>query len=374
MANYLYFVKTRDAELKFGSGTGNRVGQIVRVTDGELIAQIDCGAYSALSIENHLKGVFAATRIWSRRGEFDGSTELWPLKLAGQMEAYARRCLKQAQEDKDYKAPEASDSVVELIQELIRAMPAYSQLSILDLCAGDGRLTNALADDGATVHQVEVDPPLNTEAPVEACMHVGDMLKLRDGQFSSDVVVMNPPFSDRKETGSKTSSNHYWKFVRKAKKHVAPGGCLIFIAPQTWESAIAKEDQDGTYEVLVADADFGPKHPNAAIIRWTAGVYAVQGGRDSRKLAMPAFDAEVLPTRRAAMEVPDGHWGVSQTFNLLQAGDTAAPRATLLRGPDAEACAKWIIEHKDVLTAWWGTAADGMKRLQTTQIKQLLGQ
>ena len=192
-----------------------------------------------------------------------------------------------------------------------------------------------------------------------------------------DPIVMNPPFSDRKETGSKTSNNGFWQFVRKAQA-LAP--VVIFIAPQTWESALSAQDRVGIYEVMEYAADFG-KHPTASVVRWTAGPeFAVIGGRDDRRPKMPKFNVEVLPTRRHSTFVPAGCWGVSQTFKLLQSGDNAAsmatliaaPRATAVRGDEAEDCARWIVANREALTHWWGRAADGMERLQTSQIKELL--
>jgi hypothetical protein len=207
-------------------------------------------------------------------------------------------------------------------------------------------------------------------ADLVAAVHIGDMLKMRDGQWMSDVVVMNPPFSDRKETGSKTSNNGFWKFVRKAKQHVAPGGCLIFIAPQTWESALAKEDRDGTYEVIEADADFGDKHPNAAVVKWTAGTYAVKGGRDDRKPEMPTFNVEVLSSDRAKRVATC--WGVTEFGKLTQPGELVSPRATLVEGSDSEACARWIVEHRDGIIAWWGAPANGHGKVRISAIKELL--
>ena len=180
---------------------------------------------------------------------------------------------------------------------------------------------------------------------------------------------MNPPFSSRKETGSGQSNNYYWKFIRKAQTQ-AP--VVIFIAPQTWESALAQEDRTGIYEVIEYAADFGP-HPTASVVRWTAGPeFKIIGGRDDRKPAMPKFDVEVLPTRRQGMPVPLEHAAVGQTFKQLLPGDTVAPMGTLLAGPDAGSCASWIIANRESLTHWWGRAADGMERLQTSQIKELL--
>ena len=184
-----------------------------------------------------------------------------------------------------------------------------------------------------------------------------------------DLIITNPPFSNRKETGSGQSSNYFWHFIRKAQ---ALGPVVIFIAPQTWESGLNAETRIGIYEVIKYAAEFD-RHPTASVVRWTAGSeFRIIGGRDDRRPEMPKFNVEVLPTRRQGIPVPAEHAAVGQTFKPLQPGDTVAPMGTLLAGPDAEACVHWIIANREALTHWWGCAADGMERLQTSQIKELL--
>ena len=193
--------------------------------------------------------------------------------------------------------------------------------------------------------------------------------------------MMNPPFSSRKETGSGQSNNYYWKFIRKAQTQ-AP--VVIFIAPQTWESALAQEDRTGIYEVIEYAADFGP-HPTASVVRWTAGPeFKIIGGREDRKPEMPKFDVEVLPSSRTK-RIATGY-GISEFGSLIVPGAEASPmatllqgtdagvspRATLLQGTDAEACARWIVANRDALIAWWGAPANGHGKIRISAIKELL--
>ena len=183
-----------------------------------------------------------------------------------------------------------------------------------------------------------------------------------------DPIVINPPFSDRKETGSKTSNNGFWQFVRKAQA-LAP--VVIFIAPQTWESALAKEDRVGIYEVMEYAADFG-KHPTASVVRWTAGPeFKIVGGRDDRRPKMPKFNVEVVKT---SSQPGRTGWdaGLKVTGRAIRQDEVPSARDILLAGPDAVACVQWMESNFDMLMAWWGAPANGAQFIRTTAIKELL--
>jgi hypothetical protein len=210
---------------------------------------------------------------------------------------------------------------------------------------------------------------LPTTTKLNAVAKVMGMFDLPDGYWKSDLVIINPPFSNRGITGSKTSQYYYWKFITKAKKHLNPGGQLVFIAPNTWESALNKESRDGRYEVLEYNASFG-KHPPASVVLWTEGAFEVINGRDSRKPEVPDFDVVVLSTGK---DKDRGPWeaGVGDFFNLLDSEKKAGPMDVLFSGPDSVACARWIMENKESIVHYWGKAA-GVNRLKTTTIKELL--
>ena len=362
--------------VKFGSGTNGRRSEVERGilgAGGQITAsdQTLVGHFNQLALEGHVKKQHALTRYWGFRGLFDGSTEVWPASEMPALLRTAARILAAMKTGAQFAEPTASEAVIELFYSLVLDMPNHEQLNLLDACSGDGALSNNLVGRVARVVQVTIDPPATLPGDVpnfDVQVVPGDVLAIPDGR-RADVVVMNPPFSDRKETGSKTSNNSFWKFIRKAQA-LAP--VVIFIAPQTWESALTTRDRTGTYEVIEYAADFGT-HPTASVIRWTAGPeFRVIGGRDDRRPEMPKFNVGVLPTRRQGIPVPAEHAAVGQTFKPLQPGDTVAPMGTLLAGPDAEACVHWIIANREALTHWWGCAADGMERLQTSQIKELL--
>lgn len=97
-------------------------------------------------------------------------------------------------------------------------------LRVLEPSAGTGNLARPLAEAGARVTAVEIQPELvakmRQEIPQLRRVLVGDFLQLDQkhvGEF--DLVVMNPPF-DRERDVDHVS--HAWKFLR-------PGGSLVAI-------------------------------------------------------------------------------------------------------------------------------------------------
>ena len=360
--------------VKFGSGTNGRQAQVERsiaAVGGQIIAsdRVSTGDFGHRALEAHTHKQHALTRYWGFRGLFDGSTEVWPASEASALLRTAARTLAAMKTGAQFAEPSATASVVDLFRSIILAMPNHKQLSILDLCSGDGVLSNNLVGEVNRVAQVTIDPPATLPGDVpnfDVQVIPGDALAIPDGR-RADVVVMNPPFSNRKETGSGQSNNYFWHFIRKAQA-LAP--VVVFIAPQTWESGLAKEDQTGTYEVIEYAADFGP-HPTASVVRWTAGPeFRIIGGRDDRKPEMPKFDVEVLPSDMTKRTAPS--YGVTEFGSLIEPGAEASPRATLLQGVDAEACARWVVANRAALVAWWGAPANGHGKVRISAIRELL--
>ena len=376
--NYYYGIyftaKSGEKMFKFGSGTDDRRAYMERTLTcrgftsifGE---QVDTGDFGHRKLEAAVHARHAATRSWGYRGMFDGSTEVWPASEGPAMMRTAAKILAAMKNGAKFDEPESSEAVIDLVHNTITNMPNHKQLNVLDLCSGDGALSNNLVGQVARIQQVTIDPPATLPGDVpnfDIQVVPGDVLAIPDGH-RADVVIMNPPFSDRKETGSKTSNNGFWQFVRKAQS-LAP--VVIFIAPQTWESALAKEDRVGIYEVMEYAADFG-RHPTASVIRWTAGPeFKIVGGRDDRRPKMPKFNVEVLSSDRVK-RIAFGY-GVTEFGKLIVPGDEASPMASLLSGEDAEACARWVVANRAALVAWWGAPANGHGKVRISAIKELL--
>ena len=185
-----------------------------------------------------------------------------------------------------------------------------------------------------------------------------------------DLIITNPPFSNRKETGSQHTTAYYWKFIRKAQT-LAP--VVIFIAPGSWEQRLGTRDRTGIYEVVAHHVDFDG-HPTASVVKWTAGPeFKVIGGKDDRKPEVPQFDVGVLPTRRAEnTRVPAPSPTIGLEFTRVAAGTPLSNCAPMLVGPDAEAFVEWLINNKETVINWWGRVASGQGQITTTAIRELL--
>jgi len=185
----------------------------------------------------------------------------------------------------------------------------------------------------------------------------------------TDVVVMNPPFSSRKEDGNHRQMFGYWPFIRKAQA-LAP--TVIFIAPDGWESGLRRRDEHGTYEVLRYSADFGI-HPQASVIRWTAGgTFKVVGGRADRKIQAPTFDVRVQTVINTKEQRFAASHGISKGSRLLQPGDACSWNDIVFLGPDAEAASVWCKSNWNAIGDWWGRDASGRVTLSCTAIRELL--
>jgi len=269
------------------------------------------------------------------------------------------------------KAPVAGRQAMDVIGLLAARLPENG--TVLDLCAGDGRLSNALANKAREIRLVEIDKfNLPTTTKINAVAKVIDVFDLPDGQWKSDLVIINPPFSDpeaiKNSKGFPGGGGYYWKFITKAKKHLNPGGQLVFIAPNSWESCLGSSSKDGRYEVLEYNASFG-KHPPATVVVWTAGSFEVVNGRDSRKPEMPEFNVEVLKVgeNREGWEA-----GLKQTYRVIKEGEKPTGRDILLKGPDAKKLVDWVVSNKEAVAHWWGSSASGMDQIKTGAIRELL--
>ena len=184
-----------------------------------------------------------------------------------------------------------------------------------------------------------------------------------------DLIIMNPPFSNRRSGGPDTSVNFYWRFVSKAMelkpKH------LVFISPSCWESALNKPTRQGVYECLETAAQFGP-HPPAAVTHWQPGAFRVIGGRDSRKPIMPAFDVEVIANPLSVGRHITPYHGVGNTWKRIYPGDECPWCTPLMDGPDAAAACDWIISNCATIADWWGRPANGMAYFRRAMLRGLL--
>jgi hypothetical protein len=365
--------------VKFGSGTNGRRAQIERTlaTQGATSItgqEFPTGDFERRGLEGQVGRQHKATRYWGFRGEFDGCTEVWPASEGPALLRSAARILAAMKTGAKFDEPTASEAVINLIRSVILAMPNHQQVSLLDLCSGDGALSNLLAGEVARIQQVTIDPPaaLPGDAPNWAIdVKPGDVLAIPDGR-RADVVVMNPPFSDPDAEkiggGLNTSQNYFWQFIRKAQA-LAP--VVIFIAPQTWESGLNAETRTGVYEVLEYAANF-EGHPTASVVRWTAGPeFRVIGGRDSRKPVVPRFNVEVMKTSNQPGRTG---WdaGLKMTGRVIREGEVPTCRDILLTGPDATACAQWLEANFDALMSWWGTSASNARQIKTSAVRELL--
>ena len=364
--------------VKFGSGTNGRQAQVERsiaAVGGQVIAsgRVDTGDFGHRALEAHTHKQHALTRYWGFRGMFDGCTEVWPASETSALLRTAARTLAAMKTGAQFAEPSASESVVDLFRSIILAMPNHKQLNILDLCSGDGALSDNLIKEVNRVVQVTIDPPATLPGDVpnfDVQVVPGDVLAIPDGR-RADVVVINPPFSNRKETGSQHTTAYYWKFIRKAQT-LAP--VVIFIAPGSWEQRLGTRDRTGIYEVVAHHVDFDG-HPTASVVKWTAGPeFKVIGGKDDRKPEVPQFDVEVLPTRSGAenTRVPAPSPTIGLEFTRVAAGTLLSNRAPMLVGPDAEAFIEWLIDNKEAIINWWGRVASGQGQITTSAIRELL--
>ncbi len=271
------------------------------------------------------------------------------------------------------KAPVAGRQAIDVIRSLVGQVPENG--TVLDLCAGDGRLSDALADKVGEVRLVEIDKfNLPTTTKLNAVAKVMDMFDLPDGCWKSDLVIINPPFSNpeaiKNSKGFPGGGGYYWKFITKAKKHLNPGGQLVFIAPNSWESCLGSSSKDGRYEVLEYNASFG-KHPPATVVVWTAGKFEVVNGRDSRKPEVPHFEVQVVGCGSGDDR---GSWdaGLKQTYRAVRGDEVPTSRDILFRGPDSKKFVDWVVANKGVVSHWWGSSASGMDQIKTVAIKELL--
>jgi hypothetical protein len=177
-----------------------------------------------------------------------------------------------------------------------------------------------------------------------------------------DLVVMNPPFSDRKATGSEQSAGFYVRFLQ-AIIETKPGRFLFFAPPITWQH---RHPNDGSYRTIEPWVEF-VNAPPASLVEWVPGAYRLVGNREDvlaeyGRQHYPGFDA-VLHNTRSGVKVVlrDGEFAPAYTVDrstgkgrLFSPGEPAQAMQAVFSGPEAREAAQWFVDHSPAVSRAWG--------------------
>jgi hypothetical protein len=243
-------------------------------------------------------------------------------------------------------------------------LPNLKSITVNDIDQNNVRLT---------IGKVLEDMAINGNKNVNGSFITGDFLTAPvDGKF--DFIFMNPPFSLKVyNNGINTGSNYYWPFIDRCQSLLAPGGVLVFIAPDSWESGLNATRRRGHYLVLQKSALFPGDAPPASIVLWVNEPgFSINGGRDDSKPVLPrVFNTTVLKTAKGTRRIHNGY-GVTQDWIKVTPGYNASGFDILLEGPDSEAFADWLLANKSSIINWRGATASGRPQLRVTAAKELL--